>query len=269
MEVRQVRAVYFSPTGTTKRILQGIVHGIGVDDIEHIDLTLPDGAGRTHPPCSDQLVLLGAPVYGGRLPAEAIRRFQGLRGTNTLAVPVVVYGNREFDDALLELRDLAVELGFCPIAAGAFIGEHSFATEDVPIANGRPDRQDLQEATEFGRRIREKVGALSSPDAKVDLMVPGRFPYEGGAQSMGVAPVTKGDTCAVCGTCASVCPTGAISVDANVTTNVGPCIRCCACIKSCPTGSRIWEDGLMKEIAKWLNENCSVRKEPQVFGVDV
>jgi ferredoxin len=269
MEVKHVKAIYFSATGTTKRILWSIAKGIGVDDVEHIDLTLPDGARRTLPPFSDELVLLGAPVYGGRLPVDAIHRFKKLAGSETPAVVIVVYGNREFDDALLELKDLAVELGFHPIAAGAFIGEHSFATEDVPIASGRPDSRDVQKAMDFGGRIREKLTALPSPGAQADLVVPGRFPYEGGPQSMAASPVTKEDTCAVCGTCASVCPTGAISIDESVATNVELCIRCCACIKSCPTGARVWEDSLMKEIANWLNENCNVRKEPQVFGIDV
>ena len=65
----------------------------------------------------------------------------------------------------------------------------------------------------------------------------------------------------------SICPTAAISVDGNVATETDLCIRCCACIKNCPEDARIWEDDMMKTIANWLNENCSARKEPQVFGV--
>ena len=163
---------------------------------------------------------------------------------------------------------LAVELGFMPVAGGAFIGEHSFATEEVPIANGRPDSQDVQKAMAFGAKIKDKVAALSSPEAQPDLEIPGRFPYEGGAKAMAVAPVTKEDLCTVCGTCAEVCPTAAISIDGRMATDVELCIRCCACIKNCPTCARVWENDKMKEIATWLNKNCSARKEPQIFGVD-
>ena len=155
-----------------------------------------------------------------------------------------------------------------PVAAGAFIGEHSFATEDRPIANGRPDSLDVQKAIDFGARIRDKVAALPSAEASLDLPVPGRFPYEGGARSMTVAPVTTEDTCTLCGTCAEVCPTAAIAVDGSVATAIALCIRCCACIKNCPTGARVWEDGKMQEIAAWLNQNCRTRKEPQLFGID-
>jgi len=268
MEVKKVKLIYFSPTGTTQKVLESITKGITVEDVEHINLTLPEEAQQAIPPFSDELVIIGTPVYGGRLPVDAINRFKQIQASKTLAILIVVYGNREFEDALLELKNLAIELGFNPVAGGAFIGEHSFATKDVPIANGRPDSLDIQKAMDFGARIKDKVTALQSPDAQMDLEIPGRFPYEGGARSMAVSPVTKEDTCTVCGTCASVCPTAAISINGRVETKIELCIRCCACIKNCPTGARIWEDSMMKNIASWLNENCNTRKEPQIFGVD-
>jgi len=269
MEVKKVKLVYFSPTGTTQKVLESIAEGISADDVAQINLTLPEGAQKTIPPFSDELVILGAPVYGGRLPVDAVKRFKRLQANKTLAVPIVVYGNREFEDALLELKNLAIELGFTPVAGGAFIGEHSFATEEVPIATGRPDSQEVQKAADFGAKIKAKVAALPSPEAQPDLAIPGRFPYEGGARAMAVAPVTKEDLCTVCGTCAEVCPTAAISIDGSVATDVELCIRCCACIKNCPESARVWENDKMKEIAAWLNKNCSARKEPQLFGVEV
>ena len=270
MEVNQVKLIYFSPTGTTQKVLESIAKGITVEDVEHINLTLPEGAQLTIPAFSDELVIIGAPVYGGRLPVDVINRFKQLKASNTLAILIVVYGNREFEDALLELKNLAIELDFNPVAGGAFIGEHSFATKDVPIANGRPDSQDVQKAMDFGAKIKDKVIALQSPDAQMDFEIPGRFPYEAdGARSMAVSPVTKEDTCTVCGTCASVCPNAAISINGSVATKIELCIRCCACIKNCPTGARVMEDSMWKNIANWLNENCSTRKEPQIFGIDV
>jgi ferredoxin len=269
MKVKQVKLIYFSPTGTTQKVLESIAKGIAVEDVDHINLTLPDGARQTILPFSDELVIIGAPVYGGRLPVDAINRFKQLKASKTLAILIVVYGNREFEDALLELKNLAIELGFNPIAGGAFIGEHSFATKDVPIANGRPDTLDVQKASDFGAKIKDKVTALQSLGGQVDLEIPGKFPHEGGPRSMSVSPVTKEDTCTVCGTCASVCPTAAISIDGSVGTKVELCIRCCACIKNCPTGARVIEDNEWKNIANWLNKNCNARKEPQIFGIDV
>lgn len=269
MNGKKVKLIYFSPTGTTQKVLESIAKGITVEDVEHINLTLPEASQKEIPPFSDELVIIGAPVYGGRLPVDAINRFKRLKASKTLAILIVVYGNREFEDALLELKNLAIALGFKPVAAGAFIGEHSFATKDVPIANGRPDSLDVQKAIDFGAKIKDKIIAFQPPDARIDLKIPGRFPYEAtGARSMAVSPVTEKDTCTVCGTCAGVCPTAAISINGVVITKIEFCIRCCACIKNCPTGARLMEDGMWKSIADWLNKNCSTRKEPQIFGVD-
>ena len=268
MDINHVKLIYFSPTGTTQTVLENIAKGIAAKDVEHINLTLPEGTGQAVQPFSDELVIVGAPVYGGRLPVDAIERFKQLKGSNTLAVVIVLYGNREFEDALLELKNLALELGFNPVAAGAFIGEHSFASADVPIANGRPDKLDVQKAVDFGAKIKDKVAMLQSPEGRMDFEIPGSFPYEaGGARPMAVSPVTTEDICTVCGTCASVCPTAAISINESVKTEVELCIRCCACIKNCPEGARVMENDVWKDIANWLNENCRVRKEPQLFGV--
>jgi len=270
MEIKKVKLVCFSPTGTTQKVMESVAKGIAVEDVGHINLTLPEGAHQAIPPFSDELVIIGAPVYGGRLPVDAVNRFKQLKADNTLAVIIVLYGNREYEDALLELKNLAVELGFNPVAGGAFIGEHSFAREDAPIANGRPDNSDLQIAMDFGSKIKDKVVALKSSDVPIDLHVSGRYPYvAGGARSMGVSPITNEDTCTVCGTCASVCPTAAISVNDNVATEIGQCIRCCACIKHCPTGARVIEDGMWKSMADLLSKYFSYPKEPRIFGVDV
>jgi ferredoxin len=270
LEVKQLKLIYFSPTGTTLKVLDSIAKGITADDVEHINLTFPEVAQQTIPLLSDDLVIIGAPVYGGRLPVDAVNRFKQLKANKTLAILIVLYGNREFEDALLELKNHAIELGFIPVAGGAFIGEHSYASKEVPIANGRPDSLDVQKAMDFGSKIKDKIEALQSPDTIMDLVVPGSFPYEArGSLSMAVSPITNEDTCTVCGTCADVCPTEAISINGSVATNVERCIRCCACVKSCPTSARVMEDSTIEKVANWLNENCSIRKEPQTFGVDI
>ena len=270
METKRVKLIYFSPTGTSRKVLEGVAEGIGCVEVERIDLTLPDNDPSPIQVTGDELALLGVPVYGGRLPEDALRRFRQLNADNSLAVLVVLYGNREFDDALLELKNVAMELGFNPIAGGAFIGEHSFASREIPIANGRPDDLDMKKAVEFGKKIKEKIASSITLDSPTVLDVPGSFPYEaGGARAMVVAPVTNQDTCTVCGTCASVCPTAAISIEGSVITETEQCIRCCACIKSCPEEARMIDNETWHNIATWLNENCGVRKDPQMFGVDL
>ena len=55
----------------------------------------------------DDLVLFGVPVYGGRIPSPAVQTLRRMQGSRTPAVLVAAYGNREYDDALLELADIA------------------------------------------------------------------------------------------------------------------------------------------------------------------
>lgn len=266
MNIRRVRLIYFSPTQTTKKILESISEGLQFETVETVDLTPPEM--KTAAPgmiTDEELVLLGAPVYSGRISPQAAERISQFRGRHTPAVVVVVYGNRAYDDALLEWRDIAAAAGFRPVACAAFIGEHSFADPAIPIALGRPDRNDLEKARKFGESIRKKLETMDLLDTGASIQVPGNYPYKERSKREPVSPVTREDLCSKCGRCAEVCPEAAVTVAEMVVTEPTACIRCFACVKSCPTGARRMQDPGMRKTAKWLSENCSARKEPEIF----
>jgi len=266
MTICTAQLIYFSPTRTTQRVLTGIAQGIDLGDVIHLDLTPPGVRGRTFEVGEETIALLGAPVYGGRLPAEAVARLRQVHGNNAPAVLVVVYGNRAYEDALRELHDLAVEADFRPIAAAAFIGEHSYSTAAQPIAPGRPDNADIEKAIAFGQQVREKLA--QSPMVSLPAShVPGNFPYKERRPPADdpPAPTTITDLCTLCGDCVKVCPTAAITVGDSVITDAQSCIVCCACIRACPTGARVMEDPRIHRTATWLYENHNARKEPEVI----
>ena len=265
MRIASVKLIYFSPTRTTAKVLETIAQGIKIVPDEHFDFTLPSARMLKIAELSNELAIIGSPVYAGRLPTDVVSRFRRLKGNGAPAVIVVVYGNRAYEDALLELRDRVVELGFTPIAAGAFIGEHSYSNSVTPVAVGRPDVEDLIKAEEFGRMIHEKINNMRKLDEMVPLKVPGNFPYKELKMLSGIAPVTHETICSKCGTCSSVCPTAAIEVEDSVVSDSSLCVRCCACIKSCPTGARTMEDPRVKQLGEWLTTNCIMRKEPEVY----
>ena len=265
MNCAAVKLVYFSPTQTTKRVLEGIAEGIEAPTVEHLDLTAPLSTTLSTGSTNDELVILGVPVYGGRVPLAAVPRLRKLKGSKTPAVIVVVYGNREFEDALIELKDMANDLGFIPIAGAAFIGEHSFSSDTVPIADGRPDTTDIEKARAFGSDIREKLKHMESVDTVPRVDVPGNRPYKDWKKPAEISPSTQKDLCTLCGTCASSCPVEAIVVEETVETSKKDCILCCACVKNCPTGARVGEEPLFKQMAEWLSTNCQKRKEPEIF----
>lgn len=113
-----VRAVSFSPTGSTRRVLRSIAAGIGAARVQEDSLDRPAWREAGVQVGADELLLVGMPVYAGRVPGL----FHGglpVRGTGD-AVCVVSYGNRAYEDALSELVGLTRRAGFRVIAAGAF-----------------------------------------------------------------------------------------------------------------------------------------------------
>ena len=265
MNIKNAKLIYFSPTQTTKKVVKGIAQGMNVDNIEHVDLTLPDRKTESIKFSDNDFVIFGMPVYGGRIPAMAAEMLKKFKGENTMAGVVVVYGNRAYDDALLELKNIASESGFKPIAAGAFIGEHSFSISKFPIAAGRPEKDDIAEAEGFGKKIVEKIQKIKSIDEIAPIDVPGNFPYKDGVAPSKAAASTDNDICTMCETCATVCPTGAITYDDVVITDNDKCILCCACVKVCPTEARELSAPPLIEKIKQMSENLSAQKKPELF----
>ena len=265
MNINSAKLIYFSPTGTTRKVLESIAQGARISPVEHIDLTPPAAKTLKLADMDNELAIIGVPVYGGRLPADAFYRLRNLRGHGAAAVIVVVYGNRAYEDALLELNDLCQVTGFIPVAAGAFIGEHSYSGESTPIAPGRPDVEDLRKAKEFGKTVCDKIKGMRELQEMPALRVPGNYPYKELKTLSNISPVTQEVECRKCELCASVCPVAAISVKDTVTTDSGVCLRCCACVKNCPAGARVMEDPRIRQIADQLKMNCSARKEPETY----
>lgn len=144
----------FSPTRTSKQVGEAIVRGTGLTNVVTTNLTLH--AAEVDIP-ENTLTLIAVPVYGGKVAPLAMERLQGIRASGSPVVLVVVYGNRAYEKALIELDAFASAQGFKVIAGATFVGEHSYSTEQNPIAPGRPDANDLQYAEEFGAKIRTKI----------------------------------------------------------------------------------------------------------------
>ncbi len=259
-----VTLIHFSPTGTTRRILEAIAEGMGTPAAERIDITLPShGSGLLHP--SSGCAIIGVPVYGGRVPPLAVKRLSSVSGNGIPAVLVAVYGNRAWDDALLELMLLASDRGFVPVACGAFIGEHSFSGDDTPIAPGRPDNDDIATARAFGERVLEKLKGGNAVTPLSADAIPGNLPHRDHLPNAGVTPRVDATLCTLCGICETVCPSETIAFDGAVTFHPGNCILCHACVKSCPEGALAFAEQGLRDLAKKLQALCAKRREPELF----
>ncbi|WP_372772294.1 EFR1 family ferrodoxin [Mangrovibacterium sp.] len=265
MNTEQINTFYFSPTGTTETILNNLAANFPAVKICNFNLTLPGTSNKPEPIDSSSLSIVGMPVYSGRLPMEAIRRFETINGNQSLAIVIVVYGNREFDDALLELTELAQKANFRVIAAAAFVGEHSYSTTDRPIAHSRPDQQDLNHIATFADLVRKKLDETELKNAASTIQVPGNRPFVERKQYPLIIPETSHADCTQCGLCVECCPTGAINLEDEIVTDPEKCIWCCACVKKCPEQARHFDHEIIQSIRERLFTNCRERKEPQFY----
>jgi ferredoxin len=252
-----LRIICFSPTGGTEKVLRAAAAGLPFKPVFHdLCVAAPGHAIRLG---LEDTALIGMPVFAGRLPpfaAEALSRFHG---NNRPTVLMVVYGNREYEDALIELRDLAESRGFVPVAGGAFIAEHSIVRS---IASRRPDAKDRTKARSFGEAAARKI-AEPSAEAGVRLEVKGSRPYRD--LPPGLLNPYAGKSCNACGVCAAACPVGAIPEAEPQRTDSAKCICCCRCIRVCPQKARRFKRPMLAAIKARILPLCAARKEPEIF----
>lgn len=115
-----IHQLTFSPTGGTRRVSKSICKAFDVES--NITELCTKKENLKYPSINfDDLVVISMPVYAGRVPALAVERLKGVKANGAKCVIVAVYGNRAYEDALLEMQDVATEIGFQAMAATAAI----------------------------------------------------------------------------------------------------------------------------------------------------
>ncbi len=269
MNIESLKLVCFSPTGTTKAIVQRVAKGLDLSNQELIDITSPDARMQPLQTSENDLLVVAVPVYMGRIPSLIGPWLNSMKAHNTPVVCMVVYGNRAYENALLELKDILAGCGCKPIAGAAFIGEHSFSSPEFPSSVGRPDADDLSRAELFGHQIAAKLqSVLSANELSADefpeISIPGVLPYGGVTALWKSDFIEVSDGCLQCGICAEGCPAGAVDPRNSSFIDIEKCTLCCACIKQCPQKAKAIKPGPMKEAQK----RCTLfieRKDPELF----
>lgn len=275
----QLTTYCFSPTGTSRKNMMAVVKGLNPDEATHNDYTyynINQGVELNKVLSSDDLALFSVPVYGGKVAPTALERMAQVSGEGTPAILLVTYGNRNFEQVLVQLEDFVRERGFRPIASAALVGEHSYSNAHYPIAVGRPDATDLASAEEFGKQIANKLKdrdketwdidiannmpCLETPEASLQAFrhFVQEYTLQQQENPIKVYPFASKELCTHCGECITLCPTQAITPGSEEVSDPKRCIRCCACVKGCPSGVRIF----LSPFAKPLSENFQMRREP-------
>ena len=246
--------IVFSPTGGTQKVVDALCTALPAEQLR-VDLLDRALAFEDIALEEDGVAVIAVPSFGGRVPEVALQRLSRIKGSGVPAVLVCVYGNRAYEDTLVELEDTARQAGFAVVAAVAAVAEHSIARQ---FAAGRPDELDQAQLREFARQIWEKVSAqdLSQPT------LPGNRPYKNRGGGMVPRP---GEGCTQCGRCAQVCPVGAIDPADARQVDEGKCISCMRCVKLCPHGARGLAPQQLAAVGEKLKPVCSDRKDNELF----
>lgn len=270
---KKVIRAYFSATDTTKTVVETISKELAQSlelPWETWDFTLPKAREGVKEFNQEDIVIFGTPVIAGRVPNVLLKYLDTLVGNGAICVPVVCFGNRSYDNALIELRDILEKSGMDPIAAGGFSCLHSFSEI---LGKGRPDEDDKKEAREFAKAIGEKIARSGfCKTIEVDgLEGPSYGGYYQPRDRQGnpvdirkVKPVTDMDKCIDCKICVNVCPLSSIDME-DVSKLNGICMKCCACIKKCPTGAKSFVDENYLYHQHELEEEYKRRAKNSIF----
>ena len=260
-----LRTIYFSATGTSKKIALAISQSIATEFVVE-DITFQSLQNTSY--ATDDLLCIAVPVYGGGVAPVALKRLDAIRGNNTPAVVVVVYGNRNFERAAVQMSDFLAERGFVTIAVAAFVGEHSYSTELSPIAVGRPMVEDINDANRFGELVKQKltkglesvdVSTLQCPDSgeenvKAFVEFVKGYQAEQAKNPVKLLPITDENRCVMCGVCVDVCPMEAIDREDVSVVDPTLCIKCCACVKECPKEAKSLNSPFAPMLSKYFSQ---------------
>lgn len=249
-----VYCLFFSATTNTKRLALAAAQAVN-EDFRAIDLT--DRQTQLPELARGDFLVVAAPVYGGRIPQPMAQKLAQLQGNGVCAVTLVTYGNRAFEDALLEINTVLNQAHVTVLGSGAFVATHSLATH---IAEGRPTDADLEQAAHLARHAARKM----ADGVRANVRVPGQYPYRNIPETR-FAPTVDPNDCDKCGICVRACPTGAIDPSDTSKVDLNLCIDCMRCVHCCPNGLRAMPEAVLKAVAERLAPIATIHRDNSVF----
>jgi Pyruvate/2-oxoacid:ferredoxin oxidoreductase delta subunit/flavodoxin len=271
-----VGLMFFSPTGTTRKVCEEVAAAISTNSSIKIDLTRPQ---NSEPKTLDgvDIWVVGVPVYASRVPAVAYRRMSLVLDNvpkKTPAVAVAVYGNVDAGIALKQLVDLLSGKGLAVIGAGEFIGQHWFKTfhgMDPKGAVDRPDAEDLAVARELGAAVLEKgldSEDISAVDAIQSARLALKFKFTGEKRVLGLLGASTVDPskCTKCQACVKACPMDCIDPQTLMSDpSEKKCLGCGNCLRVCPNKARS-QNIKMKWLVRRMAKPQNVQSRPVYYA---
>lgn len=244
--------IIFSPTGGTKKVADIIKKEL-CENIEEIDLS---NINFSNFDLNGDLAIISMPSYGGRAPKIAIERLKQIKSNGIKTIIIAVYGNRAYEDTLIEMYDEATANGFKVIGAISAVAEHSIIRK---YAKNRPNIDDEFQLKNFAHKIKEKLNNLDNTIPNI----PGNHPYKN-FKGINLIPKTT-KKCNKCGLCAKNCPVGAINI--NNVSEIDPqkCISCMRCVSNCPKSAKKISKLIILIAGFAIRKACIIKKENELF----
>lgn len=281
----KVTGFYFSGTGTTEKVVKYLSETLAIRlNVEHNYIDFSRVAIRDRKiEFKKEILVIGVPVIAGRVPNLLLGYLNSIKCERTIAIPIVLFGNRAYDQALSELCDIVENAGACILGAGAFVGEHSFSKL---LAKNRPDDNDYKELDLFAEALLEKLNKILqfieiSSDKEIKKILENTWEkpihryevkeyiyykpidrYGNHIDIRKVKPETL-DSCIRCKKCVNLCPLGSIEDDCKTVSGI--CMKCCSCIKRCPVQAKIFTDKGFLYHKEELESLFIDRKSNEVF----
>lgn len=249
MRAKKIKVAYFSPTGGTKRAAEMLAKLFGLS-VEMYDRTLSAGRKDIITCEPGDILLVACPVYAGSMPAVP-GLFENIQGDGNPCVLMAAYGNRHYDNALSQMKEVMGTVGFLTVGALAVVIPHVFSDQ---LGAGRPDENDRSRMADFAMEILQKINNwdVECPEIPGDAVAP--------RKKMTVLPKKWAqELCRNCGTCAELCPAGAINAE-TLAVDESKCLNCMRCVRQC----KAWSCDF-SAVTKRLEENFMTPRPVEFF----
>lgn len=174
--MRRITIVSYSPSGISRKIAETLA---GYFSAEYCVIDLTDPAVR-QTNCffsSEDLLIFAAPSYLGRLPVVEGGIFDRIYANDTPGIFLAIFGNRSYEDMLLEMAQIAEDRGVIGIGALALAISGQAQADEIR-------RGELKKAWRlevFANNMSQILSGIEEDPAYYErhsLTVNGNFPYK-------------------------------------------------------------------------------------------
>jgi ferredoxin/flavodoxin len=235
-----IAIIFFSATGNTRKMAEVIKDAfLGENaEVDLFDVTTMDSRKANTDFSFYDALIFGLPVHSLRAPRLMRQWLKTLDGKGRKCGMFFTYGGFEIHPAHYSTAKILEERNFTVVSSAEFPGKHTYNLGGWRAFTDRPDSREFKLAKDYVKATyrrftgedKNMIGELERSifsDEELDHFESLRY------KMITTLPTREGAECGMCGTCESVCSTGAMDYTAGEV-NPNKCIACLGCVANCP-----------------------------------